>query len=106
MILHTQDGKQQTPGWSRPAVGNYVEGVQGPGAPHLFPQCLLTIKSPLVYPKAPADMGFPGPGPRDMDNRVESQGRREPGPGWGTDAPRNQTQDFCLFGPLPFPKHP
>lgn len=41
-----------------------------------------------------------------MDNRVELQGRREPGPGWGTDAPRNQTQDFCLFGPLPFPKHP
>lgn len=98
MTFRTQDGKKRTPGWSRPAVGNNVEGVRDL---ELLTSSPSAIKSPLLKPKAPADTGLPGPGPRDMDNRVESQGVSSPGQGGEQMLQETRLRIFAYLGHSP-----
>lgn len=113
MFLHIQDEEELTTGWSRPALGNTVGWVKwalepltpsprasqqsAPTAYLLFQGCLLD--------SGPTDMWlYQGPGHRDVDqgrsNKAVEEG--QPGPGWGTDALRNQTlRIFAYLGHSP-----
>ena len=97
--------------WASPRQQRGVGKVRL-GAPHLFPQGLSTISPHCLSSIPRLPLGFwahrhvtlPGPGHRDVDqgrsNKAVEEG--QPGPGWGTDALRNQTlRIFAYLGHSP-----
>lgn len=115
MFLHTQEGRNRQQEGARQPQATLWSWESGPWSPYHFPQCLLTIQSPLhiFYPKAVfCILGLQtcdfkrvrGPGTWTTGWSNKAVEKEELGPGWGTDAPRTQTLRIFAYWATPLPK--
>lgn len=115
MFLHTQEGRnRQQEGACQPQATLW-SGGSGLWSPYHFPQCLLTMGSSfhIFYPEAiscilslqTCDLKrFRGPGTWTTGWSNKAVEKEELGPGWGTDASRNQTLRIFAYWATPLPK--